>query len=157
MLTITSPAFAPGGTIPLRYVSTGVAGGENVSIPYEWRGVPEGTKSLSLAVIDLAPVAHNWVHWLVVDIPPEDGTLPEGASAGGLSDGSKQLRGTAGRSGYFGPQPPAGSGPHEYRATLYALDVESVGLSEDSTFADFEHATAGHVLGTATYSGKFER
>lgn len=59
--------------------------------------------------------------------------------------------------GYGGPQPPAGSGQHPYEATIYALDVTSLGLPARTSLADFERALAGHVLAEATYTGVLGR
>jgi phosphatidylethanolamine-binding protein (PEBP) family uncharacterized protein len=42
-LTLGSPAFAPGGRLPLRFT----ADGEGVSPPLTWSGIPEGTASLA--------------------------------------------------------------------------------------------------------------
>ena len=67
-MQITSSAFPEGGKIPLPYVMPG-AGGQNVSVPLSWSGAPAGTQSFALAMVDPHPVANNWVHWLVVDLP----------------------------------------------------------------------------------------
>jgi hypothetical protein len=42
-LTLSSPAFAEGGIIPMRYTRDG----KNVSPPLKWSGVPDNAKSLS--------------------------------------------------------------------------------------------------------------
>ncbi|TIQ02755.1 MAG: YbhB/YbcL family Raf kinase inhibitor-like protein, partial [Mesorhizobium sp.] len=39
-LTLISPAFPAGGTIPERYTRDG----QNVSPPLKWSGIPHGTK-----------------------------------------------------------------------------------------------------------------
>ena len=41
---LRSPAFGPGGAIPLKYTGDGA----DVSPPLRWTDAPEGTKSLDL-------------------------------------------------------------------------------------------------------------
>lgn len=61
-LTITSPALGPGEAIPTRYT----ADGEDVCPALEFRGVPEGTRSLAVICHDPdAPVPHGFTHWVV--------------------------------------------------------------------------------------------
>lgn len=166
-LEFTSSAFTPeeqraagsagSSAIPVRFANTGIAGGHNVSIPYAWRLSDAGAaKSFALAIIDEAPVAHGWVHWLVADIPASMMALPEGASGtDAMPAGSIELGNSFGKTGYGGPQPPAGTGAHPYVATLYALDVEHLGLASSATRADFQRAIAGHVIAQATCTGTF--
>jgi Raf kinase inhibitor-like YbhB/YbcL family protein len=119
--------------------------------------VPAGPRSFALAMVDLHPVAHGWVHWLVVDIPGSARSLAEGASgAAGMPDGSRELAGTRGAIGYGGPQPPPGSGDHRYETTLLALDVERLEVA-GATLTDVERATVGHIVGSATLIGIFGR
>jgi len=154
MLALSSPAFESGGLIPAEYANTGVSGGQNVSIPYEWSGVPEGTKSLALILVDLHPVARSFVHWVVIRIPPQATSLTRGASGSNMPSGAVENENTAGKSGYSGPRPPAGTGNHEYQATLYALDIASPDPAAGS-LGEFNAAIDGHVLGSASYSGVF--
>ncbi len=156
MLTLSSQAFENGGLIPVEYAATGVAGGQNISIPYEWRGAPDGTKSFALVLVDLHPVAHSWVHWMVTGIAPEASSLARGASGSAMPAGAVEHPNTSGRSGYSGPQPPIGSGNHEYNATLYALDITSPNPAA-GTLHEFVAAIDGHVLASADCSGLFGR
>ena len=151
---ITSPAFDPGGEIPAQYANVGAPGGRNVSVPYSWDSPPQGTKSYALALVDHAPVAHEWVHWLVADIPSDATSLPAGASGtSAMPGGAVELTTTYGRVGYGGPNPPRGTGSHPYEATLYALDVPSLGLPPATKIDAFSRAIAGHVLGQASVTG----
>lgn len=155
-MEITSPAFTDKGTIPLKYVMPG-AGGKNVSLPLSWSDVPAGTKSLVLAIVDPHPVANNWVHWLVINIPPETNGLPEGASRSSMPAGAVELKNSFGETGYGGPQPPKGSGDHPYVVTLYALSVPKLELSGHTSFAALKKALDGKILATATITGMFGR
>src|SRR5665647_640133 len=104
-MKITSSAFADGGKIPLPYVMPG-AGGQNLSVPLSWSGAPAGTQSFALAMVDPHPVARNWVHWLVIDLPKDVTSIPAGASGQGMSKGVVELQNSFGEPGYGGPQPP---------------------------------------------------
>ena len=155
-MVITSAAFSDKGTIPLVHVMPG-AGGKNISLPLQWSEVPPGTKSLALAIVDPHPVANNWVHWLVINIPPEVRELPAGASRQHMPPGAVELRNSFGEIGYGGPQPPKGSGDHPYVVTLYALNVPALDLPVQTGLAAFQKALAGKVLATATVTGMFGR
>lgn len=157
-MRIFSNAFADGGPMPAVHATRQVAGGANVSPRFDWDGVPAGTRSFALAMVDLHPVAHGWVHWLVVDVPGDARSLAQGASgSAAMPPGSRELAGTWGTSGYGGPQPPPGTGDHRYETRLLALDVEQLDVAGDATLADVEGAAAGHVLGRATLTGVFGR
>lgn len=157
-MNLTSPAYRDGETMPARFATVNVTGGEGLSVPLEWDDVPPGTLSFALALIDIHPVARGWIHWLVTDIPADTSGLPEGASRTlAMPSGSLELPNTSGPAGYGGPQPPVGSGVHDYVANLFALDVERLGESRDASWEDVRAATSGHVLGTATLVGRFGR
>jgi Raf kinase inhibitor-like YbhB/YbcL family protein len=150
---LTSAAFKNGGRMDPKFAHSN----ENISVPLEWSGVPEGTKTLALLVVDLHPTADEWEHWLVVNMPADAVSIPEGASGKDrMPAGSKELLNFFGTTGYGGPQPPLGSGDHEYKFTLYALDVDSIEFPELTAPKIFLQLTEGHVLGTAEISGFFE-
>ena len=77
-MQLTSSAFKDGGKIPQQYVMPG-AGGQNLSLPLTWSGASAGTQSFALTIVDPHPVARNWVHWLVADLPGGAASLAEGA------------------------------------------------------------------------------
>jgi hypothetical protein len=155
-MRLYSPAFQDQATIPVKYVMPG-AGGKNVSIPYAWEDAPAETKSLALALIDPHPVANNWIHWLVINIPAQATSLPEGASGQKMPEGSNELHNSFGQPGYGGPQPPAGTGGHPYVATLYALNTASLELPEKASLEQFYRAIEGKILDQAEYTGMFEQ
>ncbi len=157
MFVLRSAAFGSGKPMPARFASHGVAGGENLSPPLEWEDSPEGTACLALVCVDRHPVAHNWVHWLVADIPPGVHALAEGASRWRMPQGSLELQNSFGRPGYGGPMPPPGSGAHHYEFMLYALSIKHLGLAAGSGIEDFEEALKGKVLAEARTFAVFER
>ncbi len=155
-MQLSSPAFQNGASIPARYVRT-AAGGENVSIPVQWRGVPAGTKSLALSIVDHNPVARMWVHWMVIDIPAGTRSLDAGASGRHMPPGAVELANSFGDVGYGGPQPPQGSGPHPYVITLYALNVARLDLKPHTSLAGFRQALMGKTLGKASLTGYYQK
>ena len=154
--TVTSSAFADGAPIPLEH-ATPAAGGRNTSIPLEWRLAPSETNSFVVEVVDLHPIAHGWVHWLVADIPASTAALAAGASGRSMPEGARELANTFGRAGWGGPQPPQGSGPHDYRTTVLALDVSNLGLPVGTSIDQLQESIRGHVLASASIIGTFER
>lgn len=119
-LQLTSLAFGDHGPIPQRYT----ADGEGLSPPLAWTGVPTGVAELVLIVEDAdSPTPHPLVHAIAVDLPPEDGSLAEGAWPSPDHEGTGLQ---AGRNSYLQaawlpPDPPPGHGPHRYAFQLYAL------------------------------------
>jgi len=155
-MEISSTAFKDGGTIPVKYVMV-AAGGKNVSIPLAWKNAPPETKSFALSIVDPHPVAQNWVHWFVINIPASAASLPEGASRKNMPSGSAELKNSFGDAGYGGPQPPRGSGKHPYVVTLYALSVEKLDLATGVSLASFKKALEGKVIQSASITGNYER
>ena len=155
-MQLTSAAFKDQGRIPIQYVMPG-AGGKNVSVPLGWTNPPEGTKSFALSIVDPHPVAKNWVHWLVINIPAQTTSLREGASKKTMPPGAVELRNSFGDVGYGGPQPPGGTGEHPYVVTLYALSVEKLALDVNTNLAAFNKALEGKVLTTAEITGMYSR
>ncbi|BCI88141.1 UPF0098 protein [Mycobacterium kansasii] len=108
-LTISSPAFADGAPIPVQYTCKGA----NIAPPLSW-SAPLGA---ALVVDDPDAVGGNYVHWIVIGIPPGAGSSADGQTpAGGTS-----LPNSGGQAAYSGPCPPPGTGTHHYRFTLYQL------------------------------------
>jgi hypothetical protein len=155
-MEISSAAFKDGEKIPIQYVMPG-AGGKNISIPLAWKNPPAGTKSYALSIVDPHPVAQNWVHWLVIDIPATVSSIDEGASRKKMPPGAAELKNSFGETGYGGPQPPKGTGDHPYVVTFYALSVDKLNLAAGTSLSAFKKTIEGKVLGTASMTGKYGR
>ena len=121
----------------------------------------------------------DFFHWLLVDIPETVTEIPEGAlkdepEMGGAEPGLTSGFGVEGVNdftsffegsdqagtygGYDGPCPPWNDERlHHYHVTVYALDTESLGLSEDGDFRgqDVLDALDGHVLAQAEIVGTY--
>jgi Raf kinase inhibitor-like YbhB/YbcL family protein len=153
---LSSADFRDNGIMPVELARKGVCGGKNISPSLQWINIPPGTKSFALLCIDLHPVASRWMHWMVINIPAGGNSIPSGASRRHMPRNSRELLNSFGEIGWGGPQPPKGTGFHQYVFTLYALDVEKIAADiEDEE--QFQAAIRGKVLGKATLTGLFQQ
>ena len=155
VLQMQITGYEKGDRMPVKF-ATKDGGGENVSIGVKWNPLP-AAQSYALLFDDEHPIANNWVHWLVVDISNTTNEIPEGGSRTNMPLGARELMTSWGQTGYDGPQPPVGSGDHEYVATLYALDVPILNIGENITRSEFLKAIDRYVIMQEVYSGFFKR
>jgi len=153
--TLGSPAFAHRQPIPAEYTCEG----EDVSPALAWTGVPAGTKSLALIVLD--PDAPDpeaprmiWVHWILYNLPPGVSELPRDVSRAALPPGTLEGKNDWKRTGYGGPCPPIGR--HRYFHRLYALDTILPDLHQPAK-PELLAAMEGHVLGQAELVGTYQK
>jgi Raf kinase inhibitor-like YbhB/YbcL family protein len=158
-MKIFCPALLSGRFFPTKCANRGVRGGQNVSPALIWTEVPEGVKSFAVSVIDCHPIAKDWTHWFVVNIPPIVRGLEERASNQGteMPDGCIELRNSFGQQGWGGPEPPRGSGIHPYECTVYALSVADVELGPYSSLQDTLKAITPRIITSASITGYFEQ
>jgi len=120
----------------------------------------------------------EFVHWTMADIPADCREIAEGSCSNGITArGKKDPPGPAGTrqgvndytgwfagdadmggeyQGYDGPCPPWNDSlVHHYHFRVYALDVDSLGLSSGFTVADLRRAMQGHVLAEAGCMGTY--
>jgi Raf kinase inhibitor-like YbhB/YbcL family protein len=151
-LTISSPAFAPGATIPKAYTCMG----GNYSPALQWEHAPEGAKSFAIIVDDPDAPVGTFTHWIIFNIPAGQTSLAEKASPKGeLPEGALEGKNNFGRIGYMGPCPPPGS-PHRYFFKLYALDV-MLDLPAGEKKDKLTKSMAGHILAEAQIIGMFTK
>lgn len=150
-IPLTSPAFAYGEKIPVRYTCEG----DDISPPLQWTGAPVETRSYALIMDDPDAPRGTWVHWVLFNLPagtvelaPAVPTLPE------LPSGARHGRNTAGDTSYAGPCPPPGK-PHRYFFRLYSLDI-MLGLPPGVTRQELEQAMDQHILGQGTLMGTYQ-
>jgi Raf kinase inhibitor-like YbhB/YbcL family protein len=138
---LSSPAFADEAAIPRRFTCQG----DSVSPELDWSGVPAGTTTLALLVVDPdAPIDNGFTHWVLTNIDPAAGRLAEGTTAGTAGDSSR------GSPGYTGPCPP--SGTHHYVFTLYALASPPAAATREAI-----EAAAAQALGKAVLTGTYQK
>jgi Raf kinase inhibitor-like YbhB/YbcL family protein len=162
----------------------------------EWSSLPEGARSLVLVCVDpdapsdptdanqegreIAPDLKrmNFYHWVMVDIPPGDGSIDAGGVADGITprgkrnppgpSGSRQglnsytqwFNGDADMEGlyfgYDGPCPPWNdTRVHHYHFRLLATDLPQCPVAESFDGAAVLEAIEGHVLDEAEVVGTY--
>jgi Raf kinase inhibitor-like YbhB/YbcL family protein len=145
-MELTSTAFAGGQPIPQRHSCEG----EDLSPPLSWTDVPEGATSLALIVDDPDAPGGTFTHWLGWGLDPAAGGLGEGEAA------PVEGRNDFGATGYRGPCPPPGHGPHRYFFRLHAL-ADELELEPGAGRADLEQALAGRSVSVTELMGMYER
>ncbi|MEO7360855.1 MAG: YbhB/YbcL family Raf kinase inhibitor-like protein [Gemmatimonadaceae bacterium] len=147
-ITVTSPAFTPGGDIP--FENTQYKG--NTFPGLSWSAGPAGTKTYAIIMQD-GDGARNgepFLHWTVFNIAPTTTKLdpgmaavPTGAQYGPNYKGTNQP--------YLGPRTPAGP-KHRYHLQVFALDA-SLTLDPTANYAALIAAMNGHVLASGELIG----
>lgn len=159
---LTSPDIKEGQTLKDEQILNGFGcAGANLSPELHWANAPAGTKSFALTVYDPdAPTGSGWWHWVVFNIPADVTALPAGAGSGqakGLPVRALQSRTDFGAPGFGGACPPQGDAPHRYQFSLYALDVEGLELSADSSAALVGFMLGQHTVGKASLTALYGR
>ena len=144
-MTLDSPAFRDGETIPIKYSCKG----GDVSPPLHISNIPPKTQSLALIVEDPDASNRTFVHWVVWNIDPQIEQLGEHTGLGAHGQN------TFGTMGYRGPCPPP-DGVHHYVFKLYALDT-LLNLPEGSIREQLEPAMKGHILDETELTGTFSQ
>lgn len=163
-LRLSSPAFADGGPIPAEHTGRRI-GGRNISPALTWSDLPADTAQLLLIIEDVdAPASKPFVHCVAL-ISPDlavDG-LPAGAlSRDTLGPGVTLLRAQLG-SGYRGPEPIKGHGPHRYVFQLFALGTPLPGSVEGLPLGRIPPrripplVASGSLLARGRLTGTYER
>jgi phosphatidylethanolamine-binding protein (PEBP) family uncharacterized protein len=158
-LQLSSPAFADGAPIPVRYAGKR-AGGRETSPPLSWSPAPDGAAELLLVMEDVdVPIRNPFVH-LAALIDPGVTELPAGALDGGSAAGGvRLLRSTVG-SGYIGPAPIKGHGPHRYVFQLFAMPggaMPGAAYAASAAPRALLAAVAGPALARARLTGTYQR
>ena len=154
-LKVTSAAFDDGQPIPRKFAYK--PEGKNASPPLAWSGAPEKTITYALICDDPdAPSRKNprpggWVHWVVFNIPADKAGIKKNETGFGV-DGTSDFKHT----GWGGPLPPPGSGPHRYFFRVYALDIK-LALEPGADKPDVIKAMKGHILAEGEVHGTYER
>lgn len=158
--TLSSPQLKDGGVMGADQVfnAFGCTGG-NISPELVWSNPPDGTKSFALTIYDPdAPTGSGWWHWVVSDIPASARSISLDASARkALPAGAVESLTDFGTPGYGGACPPPGDKPHRYIVTLYALNVEHLGVTPETLPAMAGFSRHGKILGQASLVVTYSR
>jgi Raf kinase inhibitor-like YbhB/YbcL family protein len=154
--TLTSSAFADGGSIPVANAKC-PAGAGNASPPLAWSNAPAGTQSYAVVMRDVSLAQADNYHWVIYDIPAATTSLAEGISAVATPAspaGAKQTYWSfSNEVSYQGPCPPS---QHTYQLTVYSFATPTIPVPANTT----SPATADAVIqanktGSATLSGTY--
>lgn len=160
VLTLATPAFPDGGSIPVRHAQAG----RDVSPALSWSGAPDSVRSYVLLVHDADAAqgdgTDDTLHWLVWNIPGAATGLPEGVPSGAqLADGTRQI--SVSGPYYRGPAAPATGPAHHYVFELYALDtmlnIQPTAMSAAATREAVMRAMAGRVRAKGVLVGLYRR
>lgn len=149
---LSSSAFTHGGTIPSAHGCEKDGNFQKPSLPLAWKDAPNGTKSFVIVMDDLAPIAQEWVHWAVYNIPANVSSLSTGASGKNMPTGAKELKNTWQLDGYGGPCPPTDI--HTYRIRIFAMSKETITLQSAEKSSAIT-AQLQDVLGVAELRGNY--
>jgi Raf kinase inhibitor-like YbhB/YbcL family protein len=154
-LSVTSPAFEDGGTIPASLTCDGAGR----SPPFSFEGLPEPTEAVALTCRYPNSLAANFDHWLLWNVPPERGEIPAGLPTDEVLDdlgGARQGLNGIGGVGYLPVCPPPTLGAEEYRFRFYALR-RPLELPGGANQERFEEELEGAVLASVRYVGFYAR
>jgi Raf kinase inhibitor-like YbhB/YbcL family protein len=145
-MTVTSSAFADGGTIPPQFTCAGAGTRPDL----HWSAPPAGTQELALLVFDPDAPGGGFVHYLVWGIDP---SVRE--ATGNLYPGGLPGMNGRGSEGWVPPCPPSG-GPHRYQFTIFALGRHpDIAMTSNAT--QFLDGIRGSVLAQGRLTGLFGR
>lgn len=147
-ISLTSPAFAAGGTIPEQFSCDGA----DVSPPLRWTGVPDDARELALLVEDPDAPGGTYVHWVLFKVKPSR----EGIAEAEVPDGAREGENSSGDASYAGPCPPEGDAAHRYEFLLYALS-SPLDLEAGAAAADVRAAVKDAALARGRLVGRFGR
>ena len=149
---LKSPAFAPGGTIPVQFTCSGA----DISPPLAWSPPPQGTRTFALIMDDPDAPGGTWSHWVVYNLLPSTRQLPQAAPQGDtIAGGGEQGLNDFHKIGYGGPCPPPGK-PHRYFFRIYALDT-MLDLLAPAQRKDILASMKDHLLAQGELMGTFGR
>ena len=155
-MVLTSTSYFNNVMMPAKYAHRGIYTGQNISPQFAWSEYPGDTRSFVLIMVDRHPKAKSWVHWLLTDIPVSVNKIVEGAShSSKMPEGIQELINTYGEMGYGGPQPPKGTGKHQYETTVYALNIDKTGLKGQMDESKVMAKIRPHILAQAVLNGYF--
>ncbi|MGL5123228.1 MAG: YbhB/YbcL family Raf kinase inhibitor-like protein [Fusobacteriaceae bacterium] len=141
-----------------------VNGMPSLSIPFEWKDAPKGTKSFALVMEDydaIPVVGFSWIHWVTL-IPGTYNSLVENASQNDkkLVQGVNSWLSPLGNldketaSHFGGAAPP--DADHTYTVKIYALSKE-INLKEGFYLNELYKEMEGKILGETILKGNYKK
>lgn len=151
-MQVRSPSFDAHQRIPPRHTGEG----DDVSPAIRWTDPPEGSEAFAIICHDpdaplCKPGSYGFVHWVLYNVPGSVTEIPDGGGAE-YTEGKTDFGGT----GYGGPMPPEGHGPHHYFFWVLALD-RALDLEPGLTMEKLLEHAEPHVIGMNRLVGTYER
>lgn len=133
--------------------------GKNISPELKWNNAPKGTKSFAISIYDPdAPTGSGWWHWLAFDISKNTNHIVSNASSlNTLPKGTIQGKSDYGKNKFGGACPPKGDKSHAYITTIYALDVEKLGLDKNASSALTGYMLNAHTIEKSSIINYYQR
>lgn len=136
--------------MPVRCAGPGV--GDNQSPELHWTGVPAEARQLVLILDDVdVPLRAPLIHSIAV-LDPELGGLAAGEFN---ADHVRVFPTMLSKTGYSGPRPIPGHGPHRYRFHVLALDFAIT--TQITSTKQLIDAASTRVVARGTLTGTYER
>ena len=146
-LTVTSPAFENGGSIPVEFTGDGAS----ASPPVAWSGAPKETKSYAINVWHIPGPGDMKSYWVVYNIPANVTKLAKNdknTGTVGVNDKSRRE---------YDPMKSKGPGVKQYHITVYALSAEVQLPPDKATRANLLEAIKDITLAEGTLDFQYER
>ncbi len=146
---LRSLAVGDGGQLPKEYTGDG----ESATLPLEWSGAPEGTKSYAVVMHHIDPEGKTKWYWILYNIPADTKSLPKNVREVGIL-GNNSINGRIG----YAPPHSKGPGAKTYVYTLYALsapvnlDVKPFEVNRDILLAALKDRILATVEMKVVYS-----
>lgn len=133
--------------------------GKNISPQLSWSNIPTGTKSFAITMYDPdAPTGSGWWHWVVFDISKNTQEIISDAShLKKLPKDSIQGKTDYGTNEFGGACPPKGDKFHTYITTVFALDVETLGLNKNTSSAIVGYMLNQHTIEKSSIVTYYQR
>jgi len=137
---LSSEDIQAGSSIKIKHIFDGFGCvGDNNSPQLHWKNAPKDAKSFAITAYDPdAPTGSGWWHWVVLNIPTNYVSLPQGFGNDNnflLSNGINQIKNDFSTYSFGGPCPPEKDKPHRYIFTIYALKTDNIQLNQDASAA----------------------
>ncbi len=158
VFTLTSPEFEDGAILDRHHAGNDKANssctGDNVSVALQFANAPAATRSFALLIYDQqGRLGLGVSHQVAYGIPAASSGFRQGELEG--TTGFVGGKGTAGKTSYYGPCPPPGSGLHHYVFTLIATDLAPTALEAGLTREQLLDRLGGHALASAGLVARF--
>jgi formylglycine-generating enzyme required for sulfatase activity/phosphatidylethanolamine-binding protein (PEBP) family uncharacterized protein len=147
-LTLTSSEVKNGGELPATYTGDGIA----ATLPLEWTGKPEGTKSFVLIMHHVDPEGLIKEYWNLYNIPSTVSSLAQNVTGIGQLGINNENRQNA-----YAPPMSQGPGAKYYVLTLYALSSDLDFSTDKITRQMLLDAMDGLVLAQSSITVEYTR